>query len=358
MFAHSSPRANGAHPRTSHSTDGSGSNYCSLSRQFWHHLSSGRLPLFLVIVVILLFIAWHTETEPERLQEEITRIKMEEESQSVQQEAAEQQHLVMGEGASPRSRLPVKSSYRCLLIGDSLTAGYYWKDGVRQYHPYLLTLRRLLAERHPHLNIDFVLDATPGECVISKCVNQSLVARAKHHVKILPGDTPEQKRHKYVDLAIILGGTNDIFHDFDADDIFNGLREMHQLIWNQSPPPLPDAPSSHHLSTPPSAPKTLALTVPQFGMSDAWRPSRRPSKLPELVAARARGTINRQLSALCREHSEQCVLVNLDRWFPRWTLTERERQRKWTEDVHPTPDGYDEIGLVVYQHIKRILPLS
>ena len=249
---------------------------------------------------------------------------------------------------NPRARLPVKSTYRVLLVGDSLTVGYYWAPTNHTLHPYLLHLEELLSTRHPQLHFEFTFEAEGGECVILACTRRSLLERVTARLK--------QSRGGYFDLAIILAGTNDIFHDLDARDVSHGLESLHNLVWNQSPPKseLHSEGAIAHVQ-----PKTIAITIPQFGDSEAWRPPHRQTKLAPAVAAAARTLINSNLIDLCQvRHAEWCTLINLDHWFPRHSLAPRELTKLWAENVHPTPAGYDEIGLVVYQHINSILPLN
>lgn len=254
---------------------------------------------------------------------------------------------------NPRARLPVKSTYRVLLIGDSLTVGYYYSPLNHTHHPYLLHLEELLSTRHPQLHFEFTMEAEGGECVISACTRRSLLERV---TDLLKQPNRGSTGGGYFDLAIIMGGTNDIFHDLDAADVSHGLEALHNLVWNQSPPKneLHSEGAVAHVQ-----PKTIALTIPQFGDTEAWRPPKRQTKLSPSVAASARTLINSNLIDLCQvRHAEVCTLVNLDHWFPRRSLAPRELEKLWAENVHPTPAGYDEIGLVVFQHLQNILPLN
>ena len=70
------------------------------------------------------------------------------------------------------------------------------------------------------------------------------------------------------------------------------------------------------------------------------------------------GSISAAGPSSCRTNAEPCTLVDLDLWFPKHSLTPRELERKWRDWVHPSPFGYDEIGLIVYQHLQHILPQS
>lgn len=236
--------------------------------------------------------------------------------------------------------LPLKSSYRLLLVGDSLTVGYYWSpDDNRTTHPYMVQLQRLLETRHSHLEFNLVLDAQGGECVMSACSNKSLLARVADRVLPPTGDS-EHQRHEETsyDIVILMGGTNDIFHDFHAEDVLDGLMQMHEMSWRQSA-------------------QTLALTIPQYGEDETWRPPNRSSTLPLSESSSARTFINDGLREFCSHaHGAECTLVDLDRWFPRHGLTPEERREKWAENVHPTPAGYDEIGRIVYEHVRRLLP--
>jgi lysophospholipase L1-like esterase len=309
---------------------------------------NGRIPLCIILLLILGFIAWHVETDAARRQVELLNLTLTQSEQQMIEHTASMEQLAEGVTINPRQRLPVKASYRCLLVGDSLTVGYYWDQKEHPNHPYLIYLDHLLSMRHPNLKFEFVMEAEGGECVISTCTTKSMLARVTDRLAHVNPDTHERE---YFDLAIIMGGTNDIFHDFDAKDVAHGLSSLHKLIWEQAPPV-----GAHASTAPVSRPKTIALTIPQWGDTDAWRPPKRQSKLHPKVAAAARGFVNQQLIDFSMKEKEQCTLINLDQWFPRHTLAPRELTRKWAENVHPTPFGYDEIGLIVYQHLKHILP--
>jgi hypothetical protein len=313
----------------------------SYTSQLRNACASGRIPLCLVIVLILAFIAWHVETDTGRQHLEAVQKDRVEELQKITDAALTTSTL---ESVNPRQRLPVKSSYRALILGDSLTCGYRWMPEMQPHHPYLTYLSHLLEVHHPHIRVDFTFDAEPGECVISTCMSKSMIARATDDLAHVD---PETHTRAFYDFAIILGGTNDLFHDFDAKDISHGLQTIHSMIWDQKTP---------SGAQPVSKPKTIALTVPQWGDSDLWRPPNKQSKLHPSVAGAARGTVNKALSEFCLAHSEECTLIDLDVWFPRHTLTPRDLARKWQENVHPTAFGYDEIGLLIYQHLQRILP--
>lgn len=304
-----------------HSAKG-GSGSSSWPATIRNLLSTGRLPLCILITLIVGFIVWQIESGVSQQGDATLALSLQQAEQEMIDHAIQIEQKQFGPNMNPRQRLPVKHVYRCLVVGDSLTVGYYWSPSSHDSHPYLDNLEKLLAQRHPNLQFEFTMDAQGGECVISTCASKSMIARVKDRLAA---------EREHFDLAILLGGTNDIYHDFDALDISHGLQTVHKLFWEHS--------SSSSLSSggaSSSATKTVALTIPQWGDSDSWRPPRRPSKLLPAVAAAARSTVNKQLSDFCFANSEQCTLVNLDEWFPRHTLTPRELERKWAEDVHPT----------------------
>jgi hypothetical protein len=103
---------------------------------------------------------------------------------------------------------PLKRSMRILLLGDSLTVGY-WRHMQGPPHPYLLSLSKLVAKNFPHLQIAWVMDATSGECVTQMCVEESLVDRVKRRV--------QGAKAQYFDVAIVMGGTNSEQYSVEND---------------------------------------------------------------------------------------------------------------------------------------------
>jgi len=262
---------------------------------------------------------------------------------------------VLGGGRSlpPEARLAVKSSYRVLLVGDSLTEGMV---RGQDSHPYRLNLERLLQERYPYVTFTFETDVQSGECVSDKCRSKSLHDRVTD--RLHPGGKPAE----FIDLAIVLGGTNDILRDFSAAQITAALSTIHWMLWTQPPPalvPSPDGEPGEMVPVPFTSPKTLMLSIPQMGSDDNWRPEGRASRQSD--AAEIRGDVNAHMEALCRKRPAQCTFVNLERKLPRWGLgglpyDDAQLQRMWSDDIHPSAEGYDELGRIIFNAIRPLMP--
>jgi lysophospholipase L1-like esterase len=194
--------------------------------------------------------------------------------------------------------------------------------------------------------------AQSGECVAKKCVSKSLVERVNEALR----RTDEQGRLVYVDLAIILGGTNDIFHDVSAAQITAGLSSMHWLLWTQpAPAPMPAEGGAAEVAVPFALPKTLAVSIPQFGSDASWRLKNDASKrLPSEV----RADVNQHLEALCGTRAEhhQCTYVDLDRLTPRWGVPQENVAKYWADEVHFNSLGYDRLAQRLFDIIKPMLP--
>ncbi|CAB4375814.1 SGNH hydrolase [Rhizophagus irregularis] len=204
---------------------------------------------------------------------------------------------------SPRRR------YNILLFGDNLTAGWVKnEDGYGTYHPYGLRVQKRFEDEG--LDVEVTVSGVPGECVV-----QSMEERLKHELE-QPG--------KWYDWVVILGGTNDVINGYSAWDIYDGLKKLYALC------------SKHGA-------RILGVTVPEFD----W----------DLVnhLDYQRRIVNEHLNVYNNSTTRNAfTLFLLDRFFPMQSLTTEQRRIFWDYDgVHPTEEGYDLMGDMIFDLLLK-----
>ncbi|KAG9291091.1 hypothetical protein G9A89_012963 [Geosiphon pyriformis] len=202
---------------------------------------------------------------------------------------------VVNAANAPRRR------YNILLFGDSLTAGWC-EGGYGTYHPYGLRLQKRFDEEG--LDVEVTVSGVPGEC----CVHME--ERLKRELE-QPG--------KWYDWIVIMGGTNDVFQGYSAWDIFDGLKKLYTL-------------SSKHGA------RILGITIPEYD----W------DAVNHLDYQRR--IVNEHLNVYNNSTTRNAyTLFLLDRFLPMNCLTEEQRKVFWDSDgIHPTEDGYDLMGDMIF----------
>jgi len=210
--------------------------------------------------------------------------------------------------SSTKSHTP-RRRYNVLLFGDNLTAGWIKNDeGYGTYHPYGLRVQKRFEEQG--LDVEVTVSGVPGECVV-----QSMEERLKHELE-QPG--------KWYDWVVILGGTNDVINGYSAWDIYDGLKKLYVLC------------SKHGA-------RILGVTIPEFD----W----------DLVnhLDYQRRIVNEHLNVYNNSTTRNAyTLFLLDKFFPMNSLTTEQRRIFWDIDgVHPTEDGYDLMGDMIFDLLLK-----
>lgn len=181
---------------------------------------------------------------------------------------------------------------RVLAAGDSLTEGMV-RNGP--FHPYSLRLADATGAAVDNAGVS-------GECVTRPCHQLPTIMRDRV-CSLLGAARPPYH------VAVVLGGTNDLTVEQPADAIVKGLIEIHEC--------------AHRAGT-----RTLALAVPP-----------RSNRPPKGVAAA--DTINADLGAWCLAAGSMCRFLDLG------TVIDFGRPDLWSDPVHFSSKGYDEVGLAV-----------
>lgn len=199
---------------------------------------------------------------------------------------------------------------RILCIGDSLTSGYYGDRHV--YHPFSIQLSKLLNTNIAD-EFELITRGIGGEKV------HQMYARLQ---KLLVTEKP-------LDLVIILGGLNDLIKLDISVDIFKEVISLHELC------------HSFGIST-------VSMTIPETHMPLSRQVYANYDQF--LVVW---GSLNEKI----RNYSSNWTIpCDLARKFPLASLTEAEKRAWWSKDfIHPTMEGYNQIGRIVYGCIVSIL---
>lgn len=182
-----------------------------------------------------------------------------------------------------------------------MTAGYY--DFGTSFHPYTNELNKLLSDKGNQVEIDnYGKSGERTESMVSRF--QLLLCKKRY------------------DLAIILGGTNDLGLCTDPEKIFSSLKSMFDFaILNQVVP--------------------VAVTVPENKAESSFD-----------WIKNTRTTLNVLLKEYCEK--EKIPVVDLAAKIPYHSLTKEEKKVLWDDGLHLTANGYDRFGAVVYDTIQEI----
>lgn len=196
---------------------------------------------------------------------------------------------------------------RILAFGDSLTEG--WTAFGTKFHPYSSKLQILLQSLPVSKPFSIINRGISGE------TTEQMQARLP---RILAKDGP-------FDLAIILGGTNDLGRSLDkkANSLFERLKSLHEEILKECP-------------------LSVALTIPEGGF-DERNPALR----------KKRSKVNQLLKDYVQANRDKMILCDLSVKLPHKSLSEEDRRRFWHDGLHFTPDGYDRMAEVIFEDIKQ-----
>ena len=196
---------------------------------------------------------------------------------------------------------------RILCVGDSITEGYY--SGGKAFHPYTKKLSELLNAEKNHVVYNVYNEGKSGECVEPEMTNRmpSLI-----------------QKYKPVDLAIVIGGTNDFSnHNCTKGNLLHGIKKLHDM--------------AHEAGI-----KTVAVTIPD-------------SNAPQLPGRSDKEdvweSVNDKIRDYAKEHDD-VILCDLAEELPYRTLTDDERKKYWDDNLHYNPAGYDRMAEVIYDVIQ------
>ena len=196
---------------------------------------------------------------------------------------------------------------RILAFGDSLTEG--WCYFGTEFHPYSRKLQILLQSLPLSKSFNIVNRGVSGE------TTEQMQARLP---QVLDKDGP-------FDLAIVLGGTNDLglSLDKDGEPLFQRLKSLHETILK-------------------GCPLSVALTIPESGFDE---------RFPALREKRFK--VNHLLKNYVQARKDKLILCDLSAKLPHNSLNEEDRKRFWHDGLHFSPEGYEKMAEIIFEDIKH-----
>ncbi|KAK2565715.1 hypothetical protein P5673_010891 [Acropora cervicornis] len=192
---------------------------------------------------------------------------------------------------------PAVRTISILALGDSLTNGFHSED--KSHTPYAKTL-------------------------------ESLLNKDKHDCYILETIAKDGKiKYSWV---IILAGTNDIIHNSHT---------YNRRAWDIALEHIIDL----HISSHRFGAKTMAVTIPEMDCEES-------DKLPCKRTRLERNYINEKLRHYAKTN-DFTILCDLANKFPRYSLSNKERERFWEEGLHMRPAGYKRMAEIIYEDLSE-----
>lgn len=206
---------------------------------------------------------------------------------------------------------------RILCFGDSLTEG--WIQGGKRFHPYTIQLKSLLDEE-----------------MQSKCevINEGLSGEMVHGEmnKRLP---LVLEKHPEIDLLVIQGGTNDILLNKNLKEKVDLFEEFKKLV---------------DISKTYNVPKVCVLTIMQGYYTDAD-----DAVMTHTESNQIRVNCNEKIRSYAVQNQNLIMLCDIEWRLPCFDLNENEKKTMWDDCIHPSIAGYEQMGRVIFDHIKNIL---
>jgi lysophospholipase L1-like esterase len=208
-----------------------------------------------------------------------------------------------------------ESNLKILAFGDSLTEGFYF--GGYRFHPYATELERLIDKHYADSAV--AREALIHQLGMSGEFTSHMIPRL-HEILSKNSSSP-------YDLVCILGGTNDLARTESGEEIFHRIEQLYQMTLSHG---------KNHLT------KLACISIPQSACSD-----------PEYVERR--NYINERIRFFCRSNGPRAMLVDFEQVIP-FEVNQREILKPlWDDSIHMTPDGYDELGRLIFSCIKDTL---
>jgi lysophospholipase L1-like esterase len=207
-------------------------------------------------------------------------------------------------------------TFRVECVGDSLTEGYYGEYPSLQFHPYSDILRRSCeAEFGPRQTQ--VLVRNSG-------VSGESSAEIAH--RVASEVVPKYGRGTPLDVAILLGGTNDLV-DCSPREIVDNLTTTIALLQE-------------------AGAVVVSLSVPEHGIEQTQ------NSLAERTR-RTRAAVNAELSQFCMANG--IVFVDISSFLGVHSDGHLGANEVWFDTLHLTPHGYDMLGSLVSTCVQSLL---
>ena len=195
------------------------------------------------------------------------------------------------------------------------------RSGYGGFAPYTTTLEHLLnTNDRTGKQYHVVNDGISGECVFMEMSNR------------LPVSIQEYAQN--LKLVIILGGTNDLL-TLDCDNNVNLTKEIINL----------------HTVAHSRGYRTIMMTIPEANVAN---------DNPVLAATsyeafhRLWWSTNQALRQYALANRKTTTLCDLAKKFPMHSLNDHQKAYYWSDDLHPTPKGYEKMAYLLFETISEI----
>ena len=207
---------------------------------------------------------------------------------------------------------------KIIAFGDSLTEGMHSSGYGGGFAPYTTKLEELLNTNNKGKQYQIVNDGISGQCVFMEMSSR------------LPISIQENSHN--LKLVIILGGTNDLL-TLDCDKNVNLTKEIINL----------------HTIAHSRGYKTIMVTIPEANIADASLLT-----MPYETFHRLWYNTNQSLRQYAQANQRSTTLCDLAKKFPMHSLDLYHKAFYWSDDLHPTPQGYEKMAYILYETILKI----
>ena len=220
---------------------------------------------------------------------------------------------------SPPSKNHHNNIVNIIAFGDSLTEGMH-RSEYGGFAPYTTTLEDLLNNNDQTKQYQVINDGISGECVFMEMASR------------LPISIQENAQN--LKLVIILGGTNDLL-TLDCDNNVNLTKEIINL----------------HTIAHSRGYRTIMMTIPEANVANDNQVLTTTSYE---TFHRLWWNTNQALRQYAVANKGSTTLCDLARKFPMHSLNEQHKAYYWSDDLHPTPKGYEKMAYLLYEIISKI----
>ncbi|XP_002155278.3 uncharacterized protein LOC100201534 [Hydra vulgaris] len=205
-----------------------------------------------------------------------------------------------------------------LAFGDSLTEGYL--EGGARFHPYTTELEKLLnTNSFNGTRFQIINEGMSGECAFVEMNTRLPLVLDSYVLRF--------------DLALILGGTNDL-RRLDCAKKINVAYEvitLHKLLHKRGIP-------------------TVVITIPEH--DDTYLSELRQDYNSEEYK-KIREVTNNKLRGFAKKNPTKTLLCDLAKLFPMSSLNPRQHKQLWDDTVHPSEFGYNKIASIIFKVVRQ-----
>lgn len=256
-----------------------------------------------------------------------------------------------------------------LTFGDSLTAGSYGQFNTIP-HPYSTKLQacfdqriRDLIEQEQYMLPPMSMASAPVLTVVQRGLpgeyTEHMINRLSFLLENVNTNGIDKHSKAYYQAVCILGGTNDLGRVLPetALEVFENLREMYAMVLAHHPDAILVAitiPQSRCMEKEYIESRNIINAAIREYCSAAQLASNTAAVCLQGSADGSGGTGTNTIGNSCR-----VVCVDFEQAIPYRLMYNEIDEDRWSDALHMTPQGYDDLGQLVYTHLMpHILPHS